>query len=253
MLSAERRSYLLEKIQTHGFLTVAEVSSELGVTPMTIRRDLDRLEKEGLVVRSHGGAISRLSGATVEIPYSVKRSRMVAEKTRIGAVASTLVRDGDTILCDSGSTVFQLAAQLRGKRHVTVVTNDLQVAVHLASVPEVELVVPGGMVNGPVYTLLGPQTESFLRSLSVDCAFLGADAIDLEWGITNVNLPEVAVKQAMIAAAREVVVLADSSKFDRRVFARVCGLEVIGKIITDAGLPETAKRRYSERVELILA
>ncbi len=253
MLSAERRAYLLEKIQSSGFITVAEVSAALGVTPMTIRRDLDQLEREGLVVRSHGGAIHRLGGATMEIPYNVKRGRLVAEKTRIGALASTLVRDGDTIICDSGSTVFQLATQLRGKRRLTVVTNDLQVAIHLAGLSEVQVVVPGGVVNGPVYTLLGPQTEAFLRTLTVDRVFLGADAIDLEAGITNVNLVEVAVKQAMIGAAREVVVLADSSKFDRRVFARVCGLEAVSRVVTDRELPEEARRRYGDRVELMLA
>lgn len=253
MISAERRASLLKTIQSDGFVTVAEVSTALGVTAATIRRDLDHLAKEGLVVRSHGGAAYRLGGATMEIPYSVKRGRFVAEKTSIGALASSLVRDGDTIICDSGSTVFQLATHLRGKRRITVVTNDLQVMIHLAAVPEVQVVVPGGVVNGPVYTLLGPQTEIFLRTLTVDRVFLGGDAIDLEAGITNVNLVEVAVKQAMIGAAREVVVLADSSKFDHRVFARVCGLEAVTRIVTDQGLSDEARRRYGDRVELLLA
>lgn len=242
--SARRRNEIVKRLQGEGFVEAARLSQELGVDSSTIRRDLAHLARGGLVKRTRGGAMPGEPELAVDIPYDVKRAAHTPEKTMIGLAAADLVAEGQTILLDSGSTTYQLALALRRRRGITVVTNDLQIAVRLAGYPGIRLVVAGGAVLESVYTLVGPQTLESLHEIHVDRTFLGADAIDDQVGITNINLVEVPVKRAMIEAADQTIVLADSSKFGRRSLARVAGLDEVHLVLTDEGLAPELRARY---------
>ena len=241
MLADERRAILLRTLKDNGYIEVSEMAQSLNVSAATIRRDLKRLSREGLLIRTQGGAVLAAPSTTLEPPYDIKRRRHIEEKRRIAAAAVEMVRDGETIILDAGSTTYELALLLLHKRNLTVVTNDLQIAVKLASNPNINLVCTGGVARAYVYTLLGPQVEAFLRTLRVNKTFLGADAIHEDGTIANVNLKEVAVKQAMIHAGEQVIVVTDSSKFGITGFARVCDFSEVDMLITDAGITQNAR------------
>jgi DeoR/GlpR family transcriptional regulator of sugar metabolism len=148
------------------------------------------------------------------------------------------VEDGDTIILDAGSTTFALALLLMSRQRITVVTNDLQIAFKLASNPNISLICTGGTARANVFSLQGSQVESFIKNLRVDKTFLGADAIHSDYTVTNVNFEEVPIKQAMLHAAKQVFLLADSTKFEKTGFVKVCDLSDTNVIITDSGIPQ---------------
>jgi DeoR family transcriptional regulator, aga operon transcriptional repressor len=234
-------------VEHGGGIRVSDLAERFGVGVMTIRRDLSALEAQGLVLRTHGGVLPREESAAAEVPYQRKTSLRPDEKRRIGAAAAAMIRTGDTIILDSGSTTIQVAVHLPPAADLTVVTNDLKIMMELSGKPRVTAIGTGGILHRPVFTLNGPQTEAALRSIHVDALFLGADAVDLTAGLTNRSLHEVPVKQAMIASARHVVLVCDSSKFGRRVFASVCPVSAIHTIITDRGLDPDMVRALQDR------
>jgi len=249
VLSAQRKARIVQQLQEHGFVEISELSATLGVDRSTVRRDLQELASRGLVRRTRGGALPGPASGLEDIPYEVKRIEHTPEKQAIGRAAAARVQKGEAVLLDSGSTTYQVALALRRHQDISVVTNDLNVAMCLAEAPGIRLVVTGGILLESVYTLVGPRTVQELRELNVDRAFLGADAIHHKSGITNVTFVEVEVKQAMIAAAREVVVTADASKFEHRALAKVCDLDAIDLILTDDGLDASVQELYGDRVE----
>jgi DeoR family fructose operon transcriptional repressor len=236
MLAEERRAILIQELNNNGYIQVADLAEQFSTSAATIRRDLYQLEKEGLCIRKRGGAVRSSQGVTLELPYSIKQNRAMEEKKRIAEAAEQLVEEGDTILLDAGSTTYALAARLVVNQRITVVTNDLHIAVKLAGNPNITLITTGGVARPYVFSLQGWQTESFIRNLKVDKTFLGADAIHADGMVANVNIDEVAIKQAMIEAADQVILLADSSKFDKTGFFKVCSLARISKVITDRGI-----------------
>jgi DeoR family transcriptional regulator of aga operon len=251
MLAAQRQARIVQHLQEDGFVEIARLSTDLGVDRSTVRRDLHALEQRGLVRRSRGGALAGPATGEADIPYAVKRVRQTPAKAAIAAYAAQLVGPSEAVLLDSGSTTFQLARALRQRNDISVVTNDLNVAMCLAESPGIQLVVTGGILLESVYALVGPRTVAGLRELHVDRAFLGADAIHHEDGITNVTFVEVEVKRAMIEAARKVVVLADATKFGHRALAPVCNLDATDLIVTDEGLDPAARSLYGDRLHCV--
>ncbi len=252
MISAERRAILIQKLNATGYVEASELAHQLGVSGITLRRDLEELEQEGLCVRVHGGAIRRDQGVTLELPYEIKKGQNLSEKRRIGEKAAEFVEPGDTIILDAGSTTYALANCLVGKKQIVVVTNDLYIAVKLAANPDIQLICTGGSVRPHVFSLQGSQTESFIRGLRVDKTFLGADAIHPDYTISNVNLDEAPIKQAMVRAAKQVFVLADSTKFQKTGFAKVCDLADIHTLITDKGLPRDRLQQYKSQGVMVV-
>jgi len=244
----DRQQQILAYLEQNKTARVKELSDLLGVSEMTIRRDLQVLDQKRLLIKTHGGAVQVERPLSQEVPYDRKLHHRIDEKRRIAAAAAKMVSDGDTILLDAGSTTLAMAQALTGLTRVTVITNDVQIALQLAHKPGISLVVAGGMMHDDVYTLMGPSTEGFLNSIHVDKTFLGADGVDLKAGVTNRTLLEVSVKQAMIRAAREPILLCDSGKFGHRVFAKVCDLDQISTIITDNGLSPEEAKQYAEFV-----
>ena len=253
MLPAQRQARIVQRLQEDGFVEITELSLSLHADRSTIRRDLRELELRELVRRTRGGALAGPASGEKDIPYEVKRIENMGRKQAIGAYAATLISEAEAVLLDSGSTTFQIARALRKRHNISVVTNDLNVAMCLADSPGIQLVVTGGILLESVYTLVGPQTVAGLSGLHVDRAFLGADAIHHQAGITNVTFVEVEVKRAMIAAALEVVVVADSSKFEHRALAPVVGLDDVDMIITDDGLDPSIRDLYGDAVRCVAA
>ena len=240
MLAEERRAQILKLLNENRYVQVSDLANEFNVTTVTIRRDLDEIEGDGLCVRKRGGAIRINPGVTLEMPYDIKRLEMVDEKDRIARRALDFVEDGDTLILDSGSTTYALALLLNTRVRLTVVTNDLKIAGELAGNPKIQLICTGGVARRSVYSLEGAITESFLKNIKVDKTFLGADAIHPDGVISNVNIDEVAIKKAMIEAADQTILLADSTKFSKSGFFKVSELLDLDVVITDKGITADA-------------
>ena len=248
---AERRQAILDQVRDSGYVRAVDLSAALHVDSSTIRRDMERLERAGLIRRMHGGALPADPADTIDTPYEVRRSQHLAEKTAIGAAAAALVEDGQSVLIDNGSTAYQVAAALGDHRGLTVVTNDLMVALCLRNQGVHQVHVTGGLLLDTVFTLVGPIATQAVEGLHVDWAFLGAEGVDPEAGITNINVVEIPLKQAMISAARRVAVVADSSKFARRSLATVCALDAVDAVVTDDGLAPEARAAYGPTLRCV--
>ncbi|MEU4650173.1 DeoR/GlpR family DNA-binding transcription regulator [Nocardia fluminea] len=247
MLASTRRREIMHRLVTDGYVEAKALADALGVDASTIRRDLDALERAGQAQRTHGGA-RPTPGATAKLPYSMKEGERLEDKAAIGEAAAARVSDGETVILDSGSTTYEIARALRHHTGLTVITNDLRIAKYIAETPGVRLLVTGGELLGSVFTLVGEHAIAFLSDYTVDWAFLGADAVDAEAGVTNMNTLEVPLKRAMITAAGKSLVVADSSKFGRRALAKVAGLDEITGIITDSGLDADTSRQFGRKI-----
>lgn len=248
----ERQQAILSLLRSNGYQSIGDLAQHLDVSIATTRRDLTVLENSGLAVRTHGGALSLSHRSTSHEPtLDDKQRKMVDEKRSIAELAASLVSPGETVLLDSGSTTWHVAQYLKEIRPLSVVSNDLRILWDLANTPGHTLIGTSGVVRSNVFSLLGPQTVEFLSGLNVNWTFLGADALDLGRGITNVNLEEAVVKRSMIRAARRVVVVADHTKFGRTAFAEVCDLHDVEMVVTDRGLsPEVFEEMRNAGVDV---
>jgi DeoR/GlpR family transcriptional regulator of sugar metabolism len=233
VLPSQRRQAILRRLTAQGEAGFAELAEEFGVSEMTIRRDLEMLEAEGLARRVRGGAISVVS-RSYEPPFAVRTATAADAKEAIGSAAADLVNDGDTAVIDVGTTALALARALHGKRGLTVVTPSLPVAVELGADPDVRVVVTGGHVRSGELSLTGGMAEDSFATLNCDLAFIGIAGICASPGLTEYNPDDARVKRAAIAAARRVIVLADASKLGRVAFSTVAPLSVVDVLVTDA-------------------
>ncbi|MFD7710533.1 DeoR/GlpR family DNA-binding transcription regulator [Streptomyces sp. NPDC059785] len=249
--SAERRRFMLERVRARGYAGAQELAREFCVDGSTVRRDLAQLERAGLVRRTRGGVLPADPAEAVDTPYDVRRNQRAGAKRALGEAAAELVEDGQSVIIDNGSTMYQVAAALRQRQNLTVITNDLMVALCLSGHPGAQLHMTGGVMLDTVYTLVGPGAVASLRGLHVDWAFLGAEGVHPKAGITNVNVVEIAVKQAMIEAAERVAIVADSSKLGRRSLAPVCDLNAVSALITDDELPTDQRAAYGPNLRCV--
>ena len=248
MLAERRRRDICRLVEKSGYVESRHLAQSLGVNVSTVRRDLEALAEAGVIQRTHGGAMPVIDGVPVDVPYAVKKLQRVTEKRAIAEYAARLIQDGDSLVLDSGSTTYALAQVLGARSGLTVATNDLRIAHYLAETNGVRLLVTGGQLMGSVFTLVGPSVLASLAGLQVDWAFVGADAVDPQAGVSNVNTVEVPIKQAMLAAAARKVLLADSSKFGRRALATVVSIDAFEFVITDAGLLAEQGQRYGQHL-----
>ncbi len=231
MRQADRLSAVLEKLSEGGTVGVAELCQELGVSAATIRRDLQFLETQRLLARTHGGAVAQ--GVLYELPLRYKSARHQEEKRRIARAAAERVSDGTAIGLTGGTTTTEVARALVDRQRLTVVTNALNIASELAVRPNLKLVVTGGIARAESYELVGPLAEASLAGLNLDVVFLGVDGIAPEPGLTTHHEIEAHTNLALIDRARRVVVVADSSKIGKVAFARICEIERVDELITD--------------------
>ena len=248
VIPAERLKRISDYIEQRGNAKISDLAQELGVSESTVRRDLDTLVREGLIQRSHGGATWIRHSSSYEHVYSEKMLIRGDEKKRIGAFCAEMVRDGDTLFLDSGTTTFQIAAGLRRKKDLTIFTYDLAIASTVEFAPSTTLVVTGGIKRENYNVLIGSVTEYFISRVRFSTLFLSADAIDEEFGVSNTGLPEASIKSKLIASAGRVVLAADSTKFGKVAMVKVSDLSAVQCIVTDRGLPVPAQKRMAELV-----
>jgi DeoR/GlpR family transcriptional regulator of sugar metabolism len=255
MLATQRRSRILALVDEQGAVKVSELVDELGVSDMTVRRDIESLAEQGLVERVHGGALA-VGGRTSEEPgFSAKSALMTAQKTAIAEAAAALVEPGSAIGISAGTTTYELARAIRGVPDLTVVTNSMPVAqlLHEAGTPGQSVVLTGG-VRTPSHALVGPIAVSALRSLHLDRLFLGAHGVDLHAGLTTPNLVEAETNRALVACARRVCVLVDHTKWGVVGLSTFLELDQVDTLVTDDAMPPRAQAALRDRIgELIIA
>jgi DeoR family transcriptional regulator of aga operon len=252
MLIEERRQYIVGLAQKHGRVLVEELSDSLGISRITIRKDLDHLQSQGLLQRTHGGALLPSNGAISDPSLREKEGRHSQEKLRIAAAAANLVQEGQCILLDSGTTTTAVAKALRRFSHLTIITNAVNVASELRDT-DFEVLLTGGSLRKNSFSLVGPLAEDMLHEMYADILFLGVDGFDLEVGLTTPNVMESRVNRAMVKASSLVVAVCDSTKFNRRSLSKIVDATAIHHIITDSGLPSaTADALRSAGINLTL-
>lgn len=247
----DRHVKTLEVLGEHSEVTVAELSQTTGVSEMTVRRDLDELERQGLLKRVHGGA-TRVVSRSYEPAYALRASRNVEAKARIGRRAAALLSEGETLVIDVGSTALALAQALEDVP-LTVVTPSLRVANLLADKPSIRLIIAGGLLRPGEQSLVGPLAERAFEDLRCDTAFVGGGGIEITTGLTEYNLDDAHIKRVTLDSCRRCVVLADASKIGAIAFARVCPLSRVHTLVTDESDEETLRPFREQEVEVLVA
>ena len=249
---AERHKHILDCLARDGYVRVAEMAKELDVTTVTIRKDLKYLEEKKLLYRTHGSA-SPVNPQTQEVEVREKEKIHIDEKRRIAMAAAQLIEPDDYIIIASGSTVQMLGDFIQPQGHLTVVTSSLKTAVQLNSMDRVDVIQLGGNVRKNSLSVVGVYTSQFFEQITCSKLFLGVDGIDLDYGITNSNIEEALLNIKMIEASQRTIIMADSSKFGRRGFGRICNLDRIDVIITDSGITASVARAIEDAgIELII-
>ena len=253
MISDQRHQTIINLLEDLGAVTVSDLVKEFKVSEMTIRRDLDILENQGLLRRVHGGAVSR-RGRSYEPPFMLRTSENLENKIRISQAAADLIQNGDSITLDVGTTTLEIARHLQNKQDLTVITPSLQIANELINHPGIRLILTGGILRIGELSMVGHLAERIFEDFFVDKLFLGAGAVDLKAGVSEFNIEDALVKRAMVKSAKSVVLVADSSKFNQVAFTSIVPLSDIHTIITDKELdPRLAAQIQAKGIELILA
>ena len=244
MRQTDRLSAILEQLASDGAVDVAELAGRFGASAATVRRDLQRLEEQRMLSRTHGGAVSR--DVLYELPLRYKAARHQTEKKRIAAEAAARVADGAVIGLTGGTTTTEVARCIVDRRGITVVTNALNIAGELAIRADLKLVVTGGTARAESYELVGPVAEQALERLNLDIAFVGVDGITVQAGLTTHHEIEAHTNRTMIDRARRVVVVTDSSKLGRVAFAQICPIGEVDELITDEGAAPDVVRQLTD-------
>lgn len=255
MLASQRRAHILEIVEESGAVRVSELVTLLRVSDMTIRRDIERLDREGMLERVHGGAISRNHRTSDEPGFSAKSELMRDAKRAIARVAAEMVSPGSAIGISAGTTTFELAVAVRHVPNLTVVTNSVPVAqmLHESATSGQSVILTGG-VRTPSDALVGPVAVAALRTLHVDRLFLGVHGLDLGAGLTTPNLVEAETNRALVATSPHVCVLADHTKWGIRGLSSFATLREVETLITNKGLPSRARATLAEVIgELVIA
>jgi DeoR family transcriptional regulator, aga operon transcriptional repressor len=252
MLIEERRLHILALAQQHGRVIVDDLSQALGISRITIRKDLDSLQERGALQRTHGGALVPQPGTLFDPSLKEKERRHSQEKQRISAAAVKLVQEGQCVLLDSGTTTMAIACALKAFKRLTIITNAVNIAAELSGT-DFEVILTGGSLRKNSSSLVGPLAEEMLHEMHADILFLGVDGFDLEVGLTTPNVMESRVNRAMVKASANVVAVCDSTKFNRRSLSKIVDATSVHHVITDSNLPKaTAEALRNLNIKLTL-
>ena len=232
MLALERRNLILEKLQTEKRVVVSELSQLYEVSEETIRRDLDKLEKEGLATKSYGGAVIK-EDVSIDLPFNIRKNQNVSCKHKMSELAASLVKVGDLNFLDASTTAGFVAKALKEKERLTVITNSMEILLELSDVSGWNIISTGGVMKEGYLAFLGSRTEEAIRSYFVDKVIISCKALDHEWGIMESQEAFGTTKKAMIASGREKILVVDSTKFDQTAFSVAGKLRDIVVIVTD--------------------
>ena len=251
MLAIERKREILAKLSAEGKVIVSELAREFGVTEETVRRDLEKLDNEGLVSKIYGGAVAKKNTA-LDLPYNVRVGFNVAEKEIISELVSEIVKDGDRLMLDSSSTDIYIVRRLKSKKNLTIITNSVKILLELSDKPDFTVLCTGGSLKEGSLSLNGSSAEKMIGSYHVDTAIVSCKGIDMALGATDSNEADGRIKQAMFASADRRILAVDGGKFDSKSFVKLCGVNELDTIITDTA-PSEAWQKYclESGVELI--
>ena len=238
MFTEERRNMIYEWIKEEKRISIDQLTEKFQVSGTTIRTDLTELEKAGKIIRTHGGAMINEDPLYREDSISARRDLHIHQKKKIAREARKLINDGDTILLDSGTTSLELAKLLHDTMDITVITNDLQIALELQKMQNIYLIMLGGRVRNHFECTVGSSALRFLEELSVDKAFVTSNAVSISRGITTPSIENAEIKSAMMNIAEKRYLICDSSKIGRRTTCRFGKLENLDLILTDEGATE---------------
>ena len=242
MLAIERRREILARMRIDGKVIVSELARDFEVTEETIRRDLDRLDKEGLLSKTYGGAVAK-QNSTLDLPYNVRESENVEQKQMIAEKIAHLIQDRERIMLDSSSTALYVLRKLKDKKNLTIITNSVKVLIELAEKSDWTVLSTGGVLKQNALSLTGSSAEKMIHSYHVDTAICSCKGLDMQLGVMDSNEQDCLIKQAMLASAERRILALDSEKFDKKSFVKVCGLQNLDLLVTDQA-PSSAWRRF---------
>ncbi|MFC5283581.1 DeoR/GlpR family DNA-binding transcription regulator [Pedobacter alpinus] len=253
MLANQRRKKILELLKEDGSAKVINLAKIFKITEVTIRQDLEKLEKDGLLVREHGGAyIKNIKDQVSSV--SLANHEHLDKKELIASKCLEYIQNGDTIILDSGSTTTEIAKKLKGNRRLTVITNALNIALILGAESDIEVIMTGGEFKPPTLSLTGQKAADFFKGINIQKLFLATAGVSLKAGLTYPSISDLVLKKAMIDAAEITYLVADSTKFGKSSFASLGALSLIDYVITDKGIEESHKEVFKKNeIELIIA
>jgi len=240
-LTLERRAKILELLKTQRQVRVDELQKAFQVSEVTIRNDLDRLEKKGLLIRTRGGGI-QTQRVQFDYQFNEERSLFLKEKQAIGKKAADLVNENDTIIIDSGTTTLEVARHLTHLKDLTVITNGITIALELAQHRNLKVVLLGGSFRQSSVSVFGPIAEENMKNLFCDKVFIGVNALDTKHGLFTTYIEDASLNRMMIDVSKEVIVVTDSSKFQKRGFSLIAPISVVDTLITDDKIPKDEHR-----------
>lgn len=248
MLKTKRQKEIIEILKQKGVVEIKDLCRLFSVVEMTLRRDLDELIEAGKdsIVRTHGGAMLSETNMLLEAPFDIRDMRNQKEKEEIARVASSMIREGQKILLDSGTTTYSLAKQLDNSRKLMVVTNAINIATELNMRTNISVIPVGGALRKNTYSCTGYFAETMIKQIKVDIAFIGVGGISETGKLSSGSIVEVGVKRAMLEAGKRTVVLADSSKIGHEDFALITNIKNVDLLITDSKAPNKIINRYKK-------
>ena len=253
MLAIERRSNILELLQEQKSVMVTDLSLRFKVTEETIRRDLEKLEKEGLLKRTYGGAVVK-DVTQSDLPFKVREVKNMEGKLRIGAKVAELIEDGDSLMLDSSSTALYVAKSIKNKKRLTVITNCYNIVLELSGAKDFRIICTGGTLNANAMSFVGHSAENFVQGYNADKAIVSCNGMDISKGITDSNEMEAEVKKSMAESSKKTFLAVDSTKFNKVSFIKLMEYDKVDCIITDKQLPQEWEKMLKNRgIEIIYA
>jgi len=232
MLAIERRNEILEKLQIDKRVVVSELSQHYQVSEETIRRDLDKLDNEGLVTKSYGGAVLNENN-NVDLPFNVRKNTNVVGKQKIATLIKEMVCDEERLILDASTTAVFIAKELKERQRLSIITNSIEVLMELFDVEDWRVISTGGLAKAGSFALVGPQTDKMLRSYRVDKTIISCKGLDIIEGLSDSDDLHAHSKKVMLDVANEKILAVDSSKFGERAFAQIGKLDCVTTIVTD--------------------
>ena len=232
MLAIERRNAILAKLNVEGKVIVTDLSREFDVTEETIRRDLEKLDNEGLATKTYGGAVAN-QNLNVDLPYNVRKRANVERKQKIAEKIAEMINDGDYIMLDASSTAIYVTKCILHRKNITLITNSVEIMMELADKSDWNILSTGGSLKKGALSLVGASAERMIRGFHVDWAICSSKGIDMNVGITDSNEKDSEIKRAIFAAANKKILAVDATKFDKISFVHVCNISEIDTVVTD--------------------
>lgn len=252
--SKERKSLIIEMLREKNRIMIADLTNKFGVSEVSIRKDLADMEEKKLLLRVKGGAVNIHQYDMDDISIMYKQQKHVEEKQLIGKLAASLINENETVIIDSGTTTMEIAKNLEQFDNLTIITNALNIAIYLSEFDKFSVIVLGGYMRSVSMSTVGMIAESSLSNFYCDKLFLGVDSFNVEKGLSTPNIEEASLNQAMLEAAKEVIAVFDSSKFERRSLAFISSLDKINTIITDDGISKENKEYIEKKgIKLLIA